>query len=420
MALTDDSSAAACDPEILEAVELFRQDLIDLTVEFVSFPTVNPPGTNLAACQRWICEQLDRFDIDVEVIDSSTTGGDHKIIVGTIGDEGPVMYMHGHYDVVPAFAEEQFVAVESDGSLFGRGTSDMKGGLVAMMLAAVIHRNLEGGGMVKLVFVPDEETGGMNGSERLEELGVITPAAAIGAIVAEPSFPDIWYAARAAFTVKVTVTGRAAHVGLHYTGTNAFIEAHQVLAELISYGDRVAQHQTSLRIEPEAARSSIMLIGGMAGGGTNFNIVPDSFSFTIDRRPNPDEDYVTVKRELLAKLDELATDHALEYEIIQDVDPAFTSPDSPLVESIVRLMPSVAGRHAALSMCPGCLETRIYSRAGIDAVAFGPGPMNVMHAPDEHVPVRNLIEACAVYVSLLRESLGQIGSEQSLTATPKR
>ncbi len=405
MASTDDARQATADPAVRDAVASYRRDLIELTAEFVSFPTVNPPGTDLRDCQRWICAQLARFGIDAEVVDSSTTGGDHKIIVGTIGHEGPVMYLHGHYDVVPVFSADQFVAVESDGSLIGRGTCDMKGGLVAMLVAAVIHRDLGGGGTIKLIFVPDEETGGVNGAERLEELGVITPRQAVGAIVAEPSFPHIWYAARAAFTVEVTIRGRAAHVGLHYTGTNAFVEAHHVLADLITYGERVAQHRTSLRIEPEAARSSIMLIGGMSGGGTNFNIVPDSFSFTIDRRPNPDEDYGAVKRELLAKLDGLAADHPLEYRLIQDVDPSFTSPDAPLVDSIVRLVPRVGGRHAALSMCPGCLETRVYSRAGIDAVAFGPGPMNVMHAPDEHVPIGNLVEACAVYANLLRHHL---------------
>jgi acetylornithine deacetylase/succinyl-diaminopimelate desuccinylase-like protein len=47
----------------------------------------------------------------------------------------------------------------------------------------------------------------------------------------------------------------------------------------------------------------------------------------------------------------------------------------------------------------------VYTRAGIDAVAYGPGPMAVMHAPDEHLPVANLLEACAVYASVLKRSL---------------
>jgi acetylornithine deacetylase/succinyl-diaminopimelate desuccinylase-like protein len=144
----------------------------------------------------------------------------------------------------------------------------------------------------------------------------------------------------------------------------------------------------------------------VSAGGTNFNIVPDSFTFTIDRRPNPDEDYELAKSELLALLDELAGVHPLTVEIIQDVRPASTPIDHPIVTSIPANIAKIAGRQAALSMCPGCLETRIYSEHGIPAVAYGPGPMAVMHGPDEHVPLANLSEACAVYAAVLGDNLG--------------
>lgn len=390
----------------MEIVESRRNELVRMTAEFVAFPTANPPGTELVDCQRWICAQLDRYQIPYVVHDTSTIGGPHRVIVGTIGTDGPVMYLHGHYDVVPAFTPDQFQAQQRDGALFGRGTCDMKGGLVAMLLAAVLHRERGGGGQIKLVFVPDEETGGVNGSERLEEFGVIDPTApTVGAIVAEPSSPNIWYAARGAFTVEVTVSGQPAHVGLHYTGSNALRSAHTVLENLFTMADDVAQHRTELRIEPEPARHSIMLIGGTSGGGTNFNIVPDHFRFTVDRRPNPDEDYATVRSDLLTRLDQLARDHPLTYQVLQDVDPSLTSVDSPLVAATQIAIEQISGRHAPLALCPGCLETRVYSRAGIDAVAYGPGPMALMHARDEHVPIANLLEACAVYATVLDDCL---------------
>lgn len=400
---TERTDGPRCRP--LDAVGEYRSELVRLTREFVSFPTENPPGTGLAACQKWICATLEQFDIPHAVVDSSLSGGEHRVIVGTIGEPGPTIYLHGHYDVVPAFSTEQFDVVEVDGALRCRGTCDMKGGLVAMLIAAVVHRRLGGKGRIKIVFVPDEETGGINGAERLEELGLIDPSEAVGAIVAEPSFPDIWYAARGAFTLEVTVSGRPAHVGLHYTGANALLAAHAAIGDLIEFGNEVALHRTDLRIEPEAARESILLIGGTSGGGTNFNIVPEQFTFTIDRRPNPDEDYVQAKADLLQRLDQLAEVHPISYKILQDVDPSFTSPDDPLIEAIQNGVSRVSGRHAPLSMCPGCLETRVYSRAGIPAVAYGPGPMAVMHAPDEHVPLVNLEEAAAVYATVLRDQL---------------
>lgn len=395
-----------CLEQIQGAVEARSDELVDLLADFVAIASENPPGIRLKEAQAWIGDCLIEYGIPFDVHATPSGDSDHAVMIGTVGQGAQHTYLHGHYDVVPAFSDDQYVAEVRDGKVFGRGTSDMKSGLVAMLLAAVIHRDLEGKGQIRLVYVPDEESGGTNGSERMAELGLLQSEGCVGAIVGEPSYPDIWYAARGAFTVKVTVTGRPAHVGLHYTGDSAFERAHRIVDRLLIWRDSVAARRTDFRIEPEAARSSIALIGGTSGGGTNFNIVPDRYSFTIDRRPNPDENYDQAKTELLDVLDELGSEHPLEVEILQDARPASTRVDHPLVTAIQDNIASVSDRHAPVSMCPGCLETRIYSEHGIPAVAYGPGPMALMHAPNEHVPVDNLSEACTVYAAVLGDLLG--------------
>lgn len=392
--------------DIRKAVEARSDELVGLLESFIRVPAENPPGSHLTEAQTWITERLSGYGITWETRGTSRTDTDHAVIIGAVGQGAPHIYLHGHYDVVPAFSSDQFDPVVSDGSVIGRGASDMKSGLVAMLLAAVIHRDMGGHGQVRLVYVPDEESGGADGSERMTELGLIEVDGCVGAIVGEPSYPDIWYAARGAFTVEVTVRGQPAHVGLHYTGVNAFEHAHQILETLFAWRDSVAAHKTSFRIEPEAARSSIALIGGTSRGGTNFNIVPDEYRFTIDRRPNPDEDYEEARAELMDLLDSLADRYDISVEVLQDAWPATSRADDNLVMSVQDNVAKVGERHAQLSMCPGCLETRIYSQHGLPAVAYGPGPMNVMHAPDEHVPIANLIEACTVYVSVLGDLLG--------------
>lgn len=391
---------------IRHAVDARREEMTALLVEFCAIAAENPPGTDLVPSQTWIEQTLARYGIRSESHHTSRSGGDHRVIIGSIGDTGPVMYLHGHYDVVPAFTADQYVPAVRDGAVFGRGASDMKGGLVAMLIAALVHRDLGGGGRIRLVYVPDEETGGANGSERMAEHKLIDATDCVGAIVGEPSYPDVWYAARGAFTVKVTVHGRPAHVGLHYTGDNAFERAQHVVARLFAYRDTIARHRTTLMIEPEAARESIMLIGGLATGGTNFNIVPDQFSFTIDRRPNPDEDYGRARQELLDLLAEIGKEHPLTVEILQDVLPAHTDVAVPLVRTVQAAIRRAGNREAPLSMCPGCLETRIYSSLGIPSLAYGPGPLTQMHGPSEHVPIDNLVEAATVYAITLGEHLG--------------
>lgn len=392
---------------IRQAVAARQDELAQLLVEFCAIPAENPPGTHLVESQAWIEQTLARYGIRSESHHTSQTGGDHRVIIGSIGDAGPLMYLHGHYDVVPAFTADQFAPTVRDGAVFGRGACDMKGGLVALLMGALVHRELGGSGQIRLVYVPDEETGGANGSERLVEHGLIDAKDCVGAIVGEPSFPDLWYAARGAFTIRVTVHGRPAHVGLHYAGDNAFEHAHHVIGKLLTYRDTIAEHKTNLRIEPEAARESVMLIGGLATGGTNFNIVPDQFSFTIDRRPNPDEDYAAACKELLDLLDNLGKDHPLTVEILQDALPAYTDVDSPLVRTLQNAVQLTSNRQMKLSMCPGCLETRVYGNLGIPSIAYGPGPLTQMHGPSEHVPIDNLLEAAAVVAITLDEYLGR-------------
>src|SRR5215216_1037881 len=169
-----------------DAIVAFARDLI-------AIPTENPPGAAYEECVGRICAEL--------------------------GDRGPLLYLHGHYDVVPAFGRAQFEPRVEDGRVIGRGASDMKGGLAAIVHAA--RPAAEAGARVRLVIVPDEETGGRLGAERLAGLGRLDRSAA-GAIVAEPTWGTIWHACRGAFTVRVDVRGKAAHVGLHYDGVNAF------------------------------------------------------------------------------------------------------------------------------------------------------------------------------------------------------
>lgn len=376
-----------------EAIVGFARDLI-------AIPTENPPGSAYEECVARIGAELDTLNIDYELVETGDERIQRQAILGSVGKSGPLLYLHGHYDVVPAFRGEQFEPRVVDGRLIGRGASDMKGGLAAIVYSA--RAAAQGGARVRLVIVPDEETGGRLGAEALAELGRLDSSAA-GAIVAEPTWGTIWHGCRGAFTVGVTVAGKAAHVGLHYNGANAFTAAFEVVSALRELEQQLRGRRSKLVFassHPRAAES-IMLVGGVSGGGTNFNVVPDHFGFTIDRRPNPDEDYDEAKRELLALL-EAARERgvAIEWEVLQDARSAVTPADGDFVKAVASEVARATGAAPSVTCCPGVLETRIYNRLGIPAVAFGPGLIERMHHPDEDVPVANLIAATNVYAGL--------------------
>jgi succinyl-diaminopimelate desuccinylase len=317
-----------------------------------------------------------------------------------VGGTSPLLYLHGHYDVVPGFRPDQFQPRVADGRLIGRGASDMKGGLAAIVYAA--RDAAEAGARVGLVIVPDEETGGRTGAQRLADLGRLDPRAT-GAIVAEPTWGTIWHACRGAFTLRVTVRGRAAHAGLHYEGRNAFAAAVDVVLALRELEQELRERTSTFTFaasHPRAAES-IMLVGGVSGGGTNFNIVPDQFTFTIDRRPNADEDYEEAKRELLAVLETARQRGAdIDREVLQDARSAVVPTESDFVQAVAGTVARVTGTAPSVTCRPGVLETRLYSRLGIPAVAFGPGLIERMHAPNEDVPIDNLTAATKIYADV--------------------
>lgn len=145
------------------------------------------------------------------------------LVRATLGSGKRALYFHGHYDVVPASSAAQFQPRERNGNIFGRGSADMKGGLVAMLYAARVLKELRVplAGRIELAFVPDEETGGERGTSALFESGALAPDA-IGMLTAEPTSGAIWNASRGAITMRVTVIGKTAHVGLSFRGVNAF------------------------------------------------------------------------------------------------------------------------------------------------------------------------------------------------------
>jgi succinyl-diaminopimelate desuccinylase len=382
------------------SAELPEDAIVAFARDLVAIPTENPPGAAYDECVRRICAELDALAIGYDVVETGDDETGRRAVLAEVGDRGPLLYLHGHYDVVPGFSRAQFDPRVEDGRLVGRGASDMKGGLAAIVHAA--RPAAEAGARIGLVIVPDEETGGRLGAERLAELGRLDRSAA-GAIVAEPTWGTIWHACRGAFTLRVGVRGRPAHVGLHYEGVNAFGGGVDVALVLRELEQRLRRRLSALDFasaDPRAGES-IMLVGGISGGGTNFNVVPAEFRFTVDRRPNADEDYDEAKDELLALLAS-ARDRGvdLDWEVLQDAPSAVTPADGDFIGTVASAVTAITGASPTVTCCPGVLETRVYDRLGIPSVAFGPGLIDRMHAPDEHVPIRNLAAAAAIYADV--------------------
>lgn len=381
-----------------------RDEMIAFTSELVAVGSENPPGSAYPECVRVIESRLRALGLPCERVTYRAPKGERDrsgaaVVLSRVGSGRRTLYFSGHYDVVPVTVPGQCRPVVRGKSLFGRGSGDMKGGLASMLYAAVALQRLRVplDGRVGLVFVPDEETGGRRGSGFLaatRRLG----ANGIGMLTPEPTSGVVWHANRGAITVRVTVHGREAHVGLLHQGRNAFEDALRVVTGLQKLARRVGRRRTRFRVTPDQARRSLMLIGGRVEAGSNFNVVPGRCVFTVDRRMNPEEDF-DVEREALFDVfaEARRAGVSLDVETFQEGRPSGTAKGTPLGRALSTHVRAVTGRTPTFEMCPGLLEVRFYAEQGLPAYAYGPGLLSVAHGPREFVHTDRLVECAAIY-----------------------
>src|SRR5689334_246852 len=108
-------------------------EMAALVCELVAIPSENPPGAEREACAHVLSQAMDRLGLASAVVDG-------PCVRGIVGDGDALVYYHGHFDVVPAQSRAQFEPRRQDGRIVGRGTADMKGGLVSMLYGAAAAR----------------------------------------------------------------------------------------------------------------------------------------------------------------------------------------------------------------------------------------------------------------------------------------
>lgn len=382
-----------------------EKEMAALLADLVAVPTENPPGRNYYKFAELFESRVAKLGLQCEHLEPrskrSRADADDTppCLTVSYGQGERVFYFHGHYDVVPAQSEEQFKPHRSEHFLFGRGACDMKGGIVSMLYAILALRECgaELDGKVQLILVPDEETGGARGSARLAEQGILGRNG-VGMLLAEPTSGVVWNANRGAISLRVQVQGKAAHVGLQHQGENAFERMHSVVERLHELKREVEQRTTSATIGAGQSRSSILMLGAQSGGGTNFNVVPESCWFTIDRRINPEENAAEEKARLIHVLKQCERQGIpLEWEILQEGNSASTDKEKPAGQVLAQAIQEITGKPSSFELCPGLLETRFYAALGTPSYAYGPGLLSVAHGPNEYVDLRRVTECAAIY-----------------------
>jgi len=380
-----------------------EDEMAALLADLVAVPTENPPGRLYHEFAELFESRAAKLGLRCGCLTPSLKGSARDALPPCLsvshGEGERILYFHGHYDVVPAQSPEQFQPNRKEHFLFGRGACDMMGGIVSMLYAILGMRecSVDIDGKVQLILVPDEETGGARGSARLAEEGILARNG-VGMLLAEPTSGVVWNANRGAISLRVQVLGKSAHVGLQHQGENAFERMHSVVERLQQLKREVEERTTSWNAGAGQSRNSILMLGGQSGGGTNFNVVPESCWFTIDRRTNPEENLAEEKARLINALKECQRRGIpLEWEILQEGNSASTDEEEASGRALAQAIQEITGKPAVFELCPGLLETRFYAAQRIPSYAYGPGLLSVAHGPNEYVDLRRVTECAAIY-----------------------
>lgn len=290
-------------------------------------------------------------------------------------DGRPLVLLVGHLDVVPptvADASPQ-IARRADGPVvIGRGSSDMKGGIVA---AEALFRdtNLRATSPYGLVLVL--YSGEEGPAERNELARVLTAVpwltGAELAVVLEATDLEVHLGCLGGLHATLTFLGRQAHSARPWHSENALTKAGALLDDL---------HRCSpVEVDVDGIRYRDVLTATQAWTDNARNVVPGRFFVNLNYRFAPDRGLAEAEAELRAWVGDRA-----EVKVVDRARPAPPHLDAPLVAAfIARVAAPVAGKQA-------WTDVARFAAAGVPALNYGPGLTSQSHQAGEYVPIANL------------------------------
>lgn len=384
-------------------------DVARICSDLVKLRSENPPGSTEAAI-GYIRDLLSGQGIRTTV--SGCRDGRQNL---TTEPAGTGLLLCGHVDVVPALDDGWSVSPFSgeirDGVVWGRGSTDMKGGCASLLSAFMAFVAEHDRIPAQLAFVCDEETGGDCGIRHLISERIITPC---DCLIAEPTplrHPNIGQ--KGLVRLEVRFSGSPGHGSLYpAVGRSAIVEALSFIGFLQALHNRKFPHDNSLRsiiarssrvlaeelgmADTSKVLTSIMYNPGLIAGGEKSNIVAQRCDLDLEMR-------IPWGCDITELLDEIRK-HPSTGTIISEVfhKPSLTDPASRIVAATCHAVHEANGGEVFPIVQWAASDARHLRSAGFSVVEYGPGELRFLHAIDEHVKVESLERASAVYTSLMQ------------------
>lgn len=376
-------------------------ELVRVCSDLIRFNTTNPPGNEQIAAE-YVADYLAPLDFTSQHL---SHGENRKTVIARRKGSGglPGMVFNGHLDVVSVGGQEwihpPFAGDVADGKVWGRGASDMKSGLAAMLVAvkALIQSSADLRGDLIIAATAGEELA-MIGARSVCEKGVLGDVQAI--VISEPTSNGVGTAERGVLWPVVTTYGKTAHGSTPHLGQNAIM----MMAPLLEEFERM-----EIPFTPHPVLGSFTRSINTINGGVNTNVVPDRCVLTIDMRTVPGQDHAAIRRQIeavLAEHERRRPGFRASLTVRFDVPAVETKRDDPAVQRFLAAATRGMGREPQHAVVRFATEAAIFVPAlNVPTIIFGPGDPALAHQPDEFVEIALMVEATRVFAETVAEFL---------------
>lgn len=384
--------------------EEIRKELLELIKQLIAIPSITG-SEDIYRAMKFVNSWLEEAGIETKVIHCHGVPN----LIARIGKDGYQetgsrrrLLWNSHVDVVPVgdymyWSHPPFSVREEDGYLYGRGTSDAKSGLAAMMMALkLLHRQGNIAGSIELMVSGSEESGSEYGTmELLDKAGCDYDAA----IVAEPSDMCIEIAQRGLRWLEVRIHGIASHGARPYLGVNAITQAGKIINAL----EQIKCDNVMDLFEKELQGTSISV--NKIHGGIQNNIIAEECKMVLDCRMMPGQTQEQILEQIKTVIEEVVDERChIEYCFLgQGWDPFILKKEEPIVQMVEKACKNVRKEESLVRGKAGCTDASHIYKKGIPVLILGPGDPNESHRNNEKVKFENVVDMVQILVQSARE-----------------
>lgn len=404
--------------KVFSYIDSKYEESANLTSRLVSIATVNPPGKDykkivqVLECRcRMLGLSVKRIDVPKEYLLRFGIDPAYpriNLIADWNTGSKKTLHITAHYDVVPVtsfWKSDPFVPVTRKGRIYGRGTGDMKGAIVSMLLAvdALMRFGYKPSVNIQLSFCPDEETGGYTGFGWLVQNGLVRADFGLS-----EGYPDEYVScgSKGVLWMIIEVRGKSAHGSIPYDGVNSFEYAVKLVNELERLKSKVQKRKTSFFTKGPKDKYASLMIGGELIGGNKINMVPDRTVFSIDRRVLPEEEMLEAYSEIVSVIEGFKKRYSnvgIDVNISKKAEspPLFVRDGGVLFDAVSGAIKDVIGKRCRFAIMPGSTDIRYLLERGIPAIGYSPGDTAHWHSDNEYIEIKSILTAAKVYASTI-------------------